>query len=87
MFPKLNVEKFTNDDIKSPEEKIKWREYCEEYKENRSVGDYNYGTILRLDATQDYSQENSTIVPRIQFYAIEVARNREGYNKKIRKQK
>lgn len=64
--------------------------------------DYNFGSLLRLDASQDYSEENSTIgefyssrmclkltrvvcsVPRIQFLAIEIARNVEGHNAAVR---
>ena len=39
---------------------------------------------MRVDADQDYSEENTTIAPRIQFYAVEIARNREGHNKKLK---
>lgn len=55
-----------------------WRPFCENYKEK--VEDYNMGTLLRVDATGDYNEENTTLVPRIQFFAIEIARNREGHN-------
>ena len=33
---------------------------------------------------QDYSEENSIISTKVQFYAIELARNREGHNQDIR---
>ncbi len=39
---------------------------------------------MRLDASGDYNEENTTIAPRIQFYAIEIARNREGHNQTIK---
>ena len=74
------------------------------YKER--VEDYNMATLLRVDATMDYSEENTTLgkhlwlalisgtarwnarscvlVPRIQFYAIEIARNKEGHNTIVR---
>lgn len=42
------------------------------------------GTLLRVDAAGDYNQENTTLVPRIQFFAIEIARNREGHNTVIK---
>lgn len=48
------------------------------------VEDHSFGTLLRLDCREDYSEANSTLVPRIQFYAIELARNREGHNNCIR---
>ena len=44
------------------------------------------GTLLRLDSSKGYSPENVTIVPRIQFHAIEIARNREGLNNHITQQ-
>jgi hypothetical protein len=37
-----------------------------------------------LDSSSDYSEENSIIVTKIQFYAIELSRNREGHNDLIR---
>jgi len=47
------------------------------------VEDFNYGTLLRLDCSQGYTEENTIFAPRIQFFAIEIARNREGYNKAV----
>jgi hypothetical protein len=37
------------------------------------VPDYNFGTILRQDATREYAEDNSMLVTRTQFYAIEVS--------------
>lgn len=62
-----------------------WREFCEKYKSR--VQNYNFATLLRLHCDSDYTSENTTIAPRIQFYAIEIARNKEGYNDVIRRQK
>lgn len=39
---------------------------------------------MRLDCSKDYSEANTIIVPRVQFLAIELARNREGLNGTIR---
>lgn len=47
------------------------------------VEDFNYGTLLRLNCSQGYTEENTIFAPRIQFFAIEIARNREGYNKAV----
>ena len=44
------------------------------------VEDFNFGTLLRLDCSKGYSETNTTLVPRVQFLAIEVARNRQGLN-------
>lgn len=83
VFPNLKVDKINEDELKSPEEKIKWRPFCEQFK--GLVEDYSFGTLLRADCEGDYSEENSILTTRIQFYAIELARNREGFNDGIRK--
>ncbi|KAH0518408.1 Protein PBDC1 [Microtus ochrogaster] len=59
----------------------KWRPFCLKFE--GIVEDYNYGTLLRLDCSQGYTEENTIFAPRIQFFAIEIARNREGYNKAV----
>ena len=69
-------------DLKSTESKAKWREFCEAFKH---VEDYNFATLLRLDASLDYEENNTVIATKVQFYAIELARNREGHNDQIRK--
>ena len=74
MFPDLNVVLVSEDKLKSVEAKECWRGFCENYKD--SVEDYNYATLIRLDSSKEYSEANSMIVPRVQFLAIELARNR-----------
>lgn len=81
-FPDLKVDKIVEDELKSAEGKQKWRPYCEQFKD--VVEDYSFGTLLRADCTGEYSEENSILCTRIQFYAIEIARNREGFNNGIR---
>ncbi|XP_015184168.1 PREDICTED: protein PBDC1 [Polistes dominula] len=81
-FPNLKVDKIIEDEFKSEEEKQKWRPFCEQFKD--TVEDYNFGTLLRADCEGEYSEENSILTTRIQFYAIELARNREGLNDGIR---
>jgi hypothetical protein len=80
-FPKLNVGKLTEADIKAEAEKIKWREFSDFYKD---VEDYSLGSLLRLDSSLDYSEDNTIIAIKIQFLAIEIARNREDFNDCIR---
>lgn len=46
--------------------------------------DFSFGTLIRIDSDGEYSEENSMLTTRIQFFAIELARNREGYNDGIR---
>jgi hypothetical protein len=81
-FPDLGVQKVDTNCLKTDEAKAKWRPFCNHFE--GQVEDFNYATMLRLDCGQDYSEENSIVVPRVQFLAIEIARNREGFNDAIR---
>ncbi|GAB1603950.1 protein PBDC1-like [Argonauta hians] len=81
-FPAMSVNILDEDELKSESSKTKWRQFCEEYKS--SIDEYNFGTLLRLDPSKEYNPENTTLVPKIQFLAIEIARNREGYNDGLR---
>ncbi len=80
-FPDLSIGKLTESDIKSEDAKLKWREFSDFYKD---VEDFSLGSLLRLDASKDYSEENTIIAIKIQFLAIEIARNREHFNDSIR---
>ncbi|XP_012283541.1 protein PBDC1 [Orussus abietinus] len=82
VFPDLAVDVIKEDELKSNEGKHKWRPFCEQFK--GIVEDYSFGTLLRADCKGDYSEQNSILTTRIQFYAIELARNREGLNDCIR---
>ncbi|OBA22992.1 DUF757-domain-containing protein [Metschnikowia bicuspidata var. bicuspidata NRRL YB-4993] len=74
---KANVAQISENEMKSPQGKTRWRNFCEKFKE---IDDYNFGTLLRTKASDEYSQENTIFAVRIQFYAIEIARNRYGLN-------
>lgn len=71
------AEEINEDAMKSKEGKAKWREFCEKFK---TIEDYNFGTLLRTKNTTEYTQFGTIFVVRIQFYAIEIARNRYGLN-------
>ncbi|XP_033633634.1 protein PBDC1-like [Asterias rubens] len=77
-FPDLKIDVIDPEDLKSAPAKLKWRPFCNEFE--GLVEDFNYGTLLRLDCTEGYSEKNSIFATRIQFFAIEIARNREGLN-------
>ncbi|KAL7411009.1 putative polysaccharide biosynthesis protein [Mrakia frigida] len=66
------------DAMKSPQGKEDWRKFVMAYE--KIVPDYNFGTLIRTDCSRDYAQDNTTLVLRTQFLAIEVARNRFGLN-------
>lgn len=81
-FPDMDVKVLDENSLKGYTGKCRWREFCERFKH---IEDYSFGTLIRLDCTLDYSPENTILVPRVQFYAIESARNKEGLNDCIRK--
>jgi len=77
-FPEMDVTLLDEQrDLKSPQMKEKWRQFCNEFKH---VEDFSFGCLLRLDSAGEYSEENSSLVSKIQFYAVEIARNRAGCN-------
>ncbi|KAL7731658.1 hypothetical protein ACLKA6_000954 [Drosophila palustris] len=79
-FPDLQVGRLTDDILKSASEKLKWRQFAEKFNK---MDDYSYGTLMRADASKEFSPDNSIFVFRVQFLAIEIARNREGCNDEV----
>ena len=80
-FPELQVEKLSEDDLKNEDAKVKWRKFCEQFKP--LIENFNFGTLLRLDSNGGYSERNSTFSYKLQFLAIEIARNRRNCNKSV----
>jgi hypothetical protein len=66
------------DVMKSVSGKVRWRKFMNFYE--GKVTDFNFGTLLRADSHKEYSEENTIFVPRMQFYAIEIFRNKKGLN-------
>merc|ERR1712088_1098634 len=66
-------------------ERMKFTQIDQELYESfrETVPDYNFGTLLRLNPNDDYSEKNTCFALRVQFLAIEIARNKEGSNKAI----
>ncbi|KAK1808002.1 hypothetical protein LTR12_017648, partial [Friedmanniomyces endolithicus] len=78
-FPDFDLRATINeDDMKSKEGKERWRNFINAY-ENK-VEDYNFGTMLRANPTWEYGQKETIFAVRMQFYAVEIARNRESLN-------
>ncbi|KPI95892.1 UPF0368 protein Cxorf26-like [Papilio xuthus] len=82
-FPDMDVKYINENVLKNNVNKSRWRMFCEKFK--NIVEDYSFGTLLRADTNGDYSEQNTILVPRVQFYAIEIARNREGLNNEVKK--
>jgi chloramphenicol O-acetyltransferase len=77
-FPSLDVAMLEEKVIKTEKAKTQWRPFCERYK--NEVAEYNFATLVRTDSKAINDPSNMLVVPRIQFLAIEIARNREGHN-------
>ncbi|KDE03799.1 hypothetical protein MVLG_05740 [Microbotryum lychnidis-dioicae p1A1 Lamole] len=84
-FPELQsdarLSKLSENELKSAEGKRRWREFMMPFE--KKVDDYNFGTLIRADVNEDYTESNSIFGYRTQFYAIEIARNRRGLNDPI----
>lgn len=82
MFPEIDVGGTLDEDaMKSKEGKEKWRKFIKEYEDGeKKIEDFNYGTMLRRNPSTEYGEHESMFAVRMQFYAIEIARNRKGLN-------
>lgn len=78
-FPDFDpAETLDEDKMKSKEGKEKWRNFMMKYE--KKINDYNFGTIIRTNPKSEYEQDTTIFGVRMQFYAIEIARNRAGLN-------
>ncbi|TDZ28065.1 Protein PBDC1-like protein [Colletotrichum spinosum] len=66
------------DEMKSKDGKERWRKFMMVYE--KKIDDYNFGTMVRANPKWEYGQNEVIFVPRMQFYAVEIARNRKGLN-------
>ncbi|KAJ3395791.1 hypothetical protein HDU92_004954 [Lobulomyces angularis] len=84
-FPDLNIAQLDQErDFGGSLNKEKWRNYIASYE--KTIEDYNFGTLLRLNSSLGYHDngvDNTMFATRLQFLAIEVARNMEGLNSKM----
>ncbi|KAE9405586.1 DUF757-domain-containing protein [Gymnopus androsaceus JB14] len=85
-FPELakepydNLTKLDEEWMKSADGKERWRKFIMSYE--KKIKDHNFGSLIRTDARDEYAEKNTIFVTRIQFYAIEISRNRLGLNEK-----
>lgn len=78
-FPEFDpAETIDEAKMKSVAGKKRWRDFMMVYE--KKVDDYSFGTMLRTSPKEEYTQEGTIFVPRMQFYAVEIARNRKGLN-------
>ncbi|KAL7420063.1 hypothetical protein Q5752_005028 [Cryptotrichosporon argae] len=69
------------DKMKSKDGKERWRKFIMHYE--KTLTDYNFAVLIRKDAGRLYAEDNTVLVTRVQFVALEVARNRAGINDKV----
>ncbi|KAG9397248.1 putative polysaccharide biosynthesis protein [Carpediemonas membranifera] len=79
-FPELNIDAVEEEELKSEDAKKKWRPFLMPFE--GKIPDWNMATLLRVDCKKDCDEHNTIIVPRCQYLAIEIARNKEGVNAK-----
>ncbi|EKG15410.1 hypothetical protein MPH_07382 [Macrophomina phaseolina MS6] len=78
-FPDFDPAATINEDeMKSKAGKERWRNFIMAYE--KRVDDYNFGTMLRASPTTEYGEKETIFAVRMQFYAVEIARNRAGLN-------
>ncbi|CAD7691000.1 unnamed protein product [Nyctereutes procyonoides] len=67
-FEKLRIDVLDPEELKSESAKEKWRPFC--LKFDGVVEDFNYGTLLRLDCSQGYTEENTIFAIIKQFTPV-----------------
>ncbi|KAE8147971.1 putative polysaccharide biosynthesis protein [Aspergillus avenaceus] len=78
-FPDFDpAEPLNEDQMKSKAGKEKWRNWVNQYE--KTIDDFNFGTMLRTSPKVEYDQDTTIFAVRMQFYAVEIARNRAGLN-------
>ncbi|GKZ25601.1 hypothetical protein AbraIFM66951_002990 [Aspergillus brasiliensis] len=78
-FPDFDPAATINEDeMKSKAGKEKWRNWINQYE--KTIEDFNFGTMLRASPNVEYDRDTTIFAMRMQFYAIEIARNRAGLN-------
>ncbi|RDL31098.1 Uncharacterized protein BP5553_09887 [Venustampulla echinocandica] len=78
-FPEFDPSKtIDEDEMKSKIGKERWRNFMMAYE--KKIDDYNFGTVMRANPKWEYGEDETIFVPRMQFYAIEIARNKAGLN-------
>ena len=78
-FPDFDAKaRINEDEMKGARGKAQWRDFIKLYEDK--VEDYNFGTMLRADTKGEYDEKDTIFAVRMQFYAVEIVRNREGLN-------
>jgi hypothetical protein len=77
-FGAMDVHRTASDMLQDPRTQETWRTFM--MAQDGRLKEFNMISLLRIDAALGYDDANTLLVPRVQFLAIEIARNREGVN-------
>lgn len=77
-FGAMDVRLTKSSMLKDPRSQETWRAFM--MAQDGRMEEFNMISLLRIDAALGYDDDNTLLVPRVQFLAIEIARNREGVN-------
>lgn len=81
-FPILDCSVVTESALKNEQAKEIWRGWM--IASQGIVLDHDMMSLVRVNCEFPYEQWNTIMVSRMQFYCIELARNKEGLNEKVR---
>ncbi|KAL7753717.1 polysaccharide biosynthesis domain containing protein 1 [Sorochytrium milnesiophthora] len=77
-FPDMETRVLDRQWLQQDDIKTQWSVFTQAYKDR--IPQHAMPTLVRIDADKGYSEDNTIVVSRTQFYAIEIARNRRGQN-------
>ena len=83
-FPELKVSVLIEDDLKgSKENQQKWLDFAKFCKEDLEMKDTEDMSLVRLNYSGLYSEDNVVFCVKAQYLAVEIARNKEGLNDEL----
>ena len=78
VFPDLNIRAMDHTDAVVQRLRPKWMEFIRTYKDNTNINDYTFGTLLRKNSQLPVDPDNTVLVTRMVFLAVEIAEKQRG---------
>ncbi|CAO3669009.1 unnamed protein product [Umbelopsis vinacea] len=63
-FPEIDIQHLDENHFKGEKAKAKWRDWINKYE--KRVNEYNFGSLLRIDPREDYTEQNTMFGMRMQ---------------------
>lgn len=63
-FPEIDVQHLDEQHFKTDAAKAKWRDWINKYE--KRVNEYNFGSLIRIDPRDDYTEQNTMFGIRMQ---------------------